>query len=158
MRLLRERPATRAVQLVHAGPEGWRPEEIAAAAHRLGLDDAVRFLGYVPGPDLRALFGGARAFVYPSLWEGFGLPVLEAMSCGCPVAASNVASIPEVAGGAALLVDPHSVEDIATGIAALWDDGAERAAIVRRGFERVRQFTWDRAARATVAVYDAALD
>ncbi|MGA2384164.1 MAG: glycosyltransferase family 1 protein [Gemmatimonadales bacterium] len=157
VRLLRERPATREIVLVHAGPEGWRPEEISAAVSRLGLDGAVRLLGYVPAPDLRALFGLARGFVYPSLWEGFGLPVLEAMACGCPVVASGVASIPEVAGDAALLVDPQSVESIADGIAAVWDGGQARADLVRRGLERAGKFTWERAAGATIEVYEAAL-
>jgi glycosyltransferase involved in cell wall biosynthesis len=157
VRLLRDRAGTREVALVHAGPEGWRPEEIPAAVSRLGLYGVVLLLGYVPVRDLRVLFGLARAFVYPSLWEGFGLPVLEAMSCGCPVVASGVASIPEVAGDAALLVDPHSVEDIARGIAAVWDGGPSREGLVRRGLERVREFTWERAARATLSVYEAAL-
>jgi glycosyltransferase involved in cell wall biosynthesis len=83
--------------------------------------------------------------------------VLEAMACGCPVVASGVGSIPEVAGGAALLVDPESVEDIAASIASVWNGDPVRADLVRRGLERARSFTWDRAARATVAVYDAAL-
>jgi len=157
VRLLRDRPATRDVTLVHAGPEGWRPEETAAAVSRLGLKEAVQFLGYVPVGDLRALFGLARCFVYPSLWEGFGLPVIEAMSCGCPVVASGVSSIPEVAGDAALFVDPHSVENIAAGIAAAWDGGSLREDLIRRGFERARNFTWERAARATLSVYEAAL-
>jgi len=155
--LLRDRPGTRDVRLVHAGPEGWRTEEISAAVRRLSLDGAVRFLGHVPAADLRVLFGAARAFVYPSLWEGFGIPVLEAMACGCPVVASGVGSIPEVAGGAALLVDPESVEDIAASIASVWSGDQVRADLVRRGLERARSFTWDRAAHATVAVYDAAL-
>jgi glycosyltransferase involved in cell wall biosynthesis len=157
VRLLRDRPGTRDVTVVHAGPEGWRPEEVPAAVSGLALAGAARFLGYVPLEDLRVLYGLARAFVYPSLWEGFGLPVLEAMACGCPVVTSGVASIPEVAGDAARFVDPLSVEDLAAGIAAVWDDGATRDDLIRRGFERARAFTWERAARATLEVYDAAL-
>jgi glycosyltransferase involved in cell wall biosynthesis len=158
VRLLRSRPGTRDVTLVHAGPEGWRPEEVPAAVHSLALAGAARFLGYVPAADLCALYGLARVFVYPSLWEGFGLPVLEAMACGCPVVTSGVASIPEVAGDAARFVDPHSVEDMAEAIAAVWAGGEARDALVRRGYERARAFTWERAARATLEAYDAALD
>jgi len=155
--LVRQHPATREVALVHAGPEGWHPEEITATVERLALDGAVRFLGYVPARELRALYALARGFVYPSLWEGFGLPLLEAMSCGCPVVASGVSSIPEVAAGAAVLVDPNRVDDIAGGIAAVWEETSMRADLIRRGLERARNFTWDRAARETAAVYEAAL-
>lgn len=155
--LLRSRSGTRDVCLVHSGPEGWHPEQVWQRARDLGLDGAARFLGYTPAPDLQVLYGLARTFVYPSLWEAFGLPVIEAMACGCPVVTSGLSSLPEVAGDAALFVDPLSVDDIASAVAALWDDGPRRVALVRRGLERARDFTWERAARATIAVYDAAL-
>ena len=119
--------------------------------------DAVRFLGYVPREDLAALYGLARLCVYPSLYEGFGLPVAEAMACGCPVVTSNVSSLPEVAGDAAVLVDPRSVEDITEGVAALWADAARRRELAARGQARARCFTWERAARETAAVYDSVL-
>ena len=151
---LRGRPRTSDIVLVHAGPEGWRPAE---ATRRRGSPQLVRLLGYVPDADLRALYGLARVFVYPSLWEGFGMPVLEAMACGCPVVTSNLSSLPEVAGDAAVLVDPTSVDDIARGIAAVWDDDGLRACMVERGRAHARQFTWARVARETAAVYDAAL-
>jgi len=106
---------------------------------------------------LQVLYGLARAFVYPSLWEAFGIPVIEAMACGCPVVTSGLSSLPEIAGDAALFVDPHSVEEIANGVAAVWSDDARRADLVRKGLDRVREFTWERAARATIAVYEAAL-
>ncbi|MEX2156138.1 MAG: glycosyltransferase family 1 protein [Gemmatimonadales bacterium] len=143
--------------LVHAGPEGWRPEEVTRAVAALGLGDAVRFLGYVPVEDLRVLYGLARVLAYPSLWEGFGMPVLEAMACGCPVVTSNVSSLPEVAGDAAVLVDPGSTEDLARGIAAVWCDEGRRGRLIAQGLVRAREFTWTRAARETAAVYDTAL-
>ncbi|PYP13355.1 MAG: hypothetical protein DMD54_17000 [Gemmatimonadetes bacterium] len=155
--LLRSRPRTRDVVLVHSGPEGWQPEQVFRRARELRLDGAARFLGYTPGRDLQVLYGLARAFVYPSLWEAFGIPVIEAMACGCPVVTSGLSSLPEIAGNAALFVDPHSVEEIANGVAAVWSDDARRADLVRKGLERVREFTWERAARATIAVYEAAL-
>jgi glycosyltransferase involved in cell wall biosynthesis len=143
--------------LVHAGPEGWRPEHVTRAVRDLGLQDAVRFLGYVPTEELRVLYGLARVFAYPSLWEGFGMPVLEAMACGCPVVTSNVSSLPEVAADAAVLVDPGSTEDLARGIAAAWSDDGLRTRLIARGLARAREFSWGRAARETVAVYEAAL-
>ena len=155
--ILRARKDTSDLTLVHAGAEGWRPEEARAAVQTHGLDGAVRFLGYVPLDDLRVLYATARVFVYPSLWEGFGLPPLEAMACGCPVLTSRVSAIPEVTGGAAILVDPTSVEELATGIASLWCDESLRAIKTERGFQRAREFTWKRAAQATAIVYDNAL-
>lgn len=157
VRLLRDRAGTHDVTLVHTGPEGFRPEEVRRAVHRFRLDGAARFLGYVPVEDLRVLYAGARALAYPSLWEGFGLPVLEAMACACPVVTSGVSSLPEVAGGAAVLVDPHSVEDIAAAIADLWTNDSRRADLARRGLEHAGNFTWEAAARATLTVYEAAL-
>lgn len=155
--LLRRRGETRDINLVHSGPEGWHPEHVWARARDLGLNGATRFLGYTPAADLHVLYGLARAFAYPSLWEAFGLPVIEAMACGCPVVTSGLSSLPEIAGDAAQFVDPLSVDDIAGGVAAVWSDGARRAELVRRGLERARAFTWERAARATVAVYETAL-
>jgi glycosyltransferase involved in cell wall biosynthesis len=143
---LRAESPTADVALVHAGPEGWLSNGVTRAT-------GVRFLGHVPREDLAALYSLARVCAYPSLYEGFGLPVAEAMACGCPVVTSNVSSLPEVAGDAAVLVDPASVDAIAAGIARLWTDDAGRADLVRRGRERARRFTWERAARETAAVY-----
>ncbi len=154
---LRARTGTADIVLVHAGPEGWLADGVAHTVRTLGLSDAVRFLGYVPQPDLVVLYGLARLCVYPSLYEGFGLPVAEAMACGCPVVTSDVSSLPEVASDAAVLVDPGSVEDIATGIEALWRDASRRHELAARGQARARCFTWERAACDTAAVYDAVL-
>jgi glycosyltransferase involved in cell wall biosynthesis len=147
VRRLRTRPATADLTLVHAGPEGWMAGAVASG-------DGVRFVGYVPTADLRVLYSLARVFVYPSLWEGFGLPVAEAMACGCPVVTSNVSALPELAGDAALLVNPESVEEIAAAIERLWSDEPLRCACATRGRLRVTGFTWERAARATAAVYE----
>src|SRR5204863_356948 len=105
---LRARAETADIVFVHAGPEGWLADGLYPSIRALGLSDVVRFLGYVPHQDLTALYGLARLCAYPSLSEGFGLPVAEAMACGCPVVTSNVSALPEVAGDAALLVDPGS--------------------------------------------------
>jgi glycosyltransferase involved in cell wall biosynthesis len=157
VRRVRSQTGASTLTLVHTGPEGWRPEEVTRAVRELGLGEVVRFLGYVPVEDLRVLYGLARMLAYPSLWEGFGLPVIEAMACACPVVTSNLSSLPEVAGEAAVLVDPRSTEDLARGIAAVWCDEGLRGTLIARGLARAGHFTWARAARATAAVYDAAL-
>jgi len=145
---LRGRPGTADVVLVHAGPEGWLANSVLHTA-------GVRFLGHVPREDLATLYGLARVCAYPSLYEGFGLPVAEAMACGCPVVTSNVSSLPEVAGNAAMLVNPGSVEEIAAGIEALWTDEARRQELMARGRRQAAGFTWERAARETAGVYAA---
>lgn len=110
----------------------------------------VKYLGYVNDKDLPALYNGARALVYASLYEGFGLPILEAMACGCPVVTSNISSMPEVAGDAAVLVHPEEITEITKGIEiALF----EREKLVRKGFERVKKFSWKKVAQETLGVY-----
>jgi glycosyltransferase involved in cell wall biosynthesis len=113
----------------------------------------VRFPGYIAEEDVAALYSLATVFAYPSLWEGFGLPVLEAMACGTPVLTSDVSSLPEVAGDAALLVPPTDVEAIADGLTRLLDDAALRSDLAARGLHRVAAFSWERCARETLAVY-----
>ncbi len=122
-----------------------------------GLRDRVLHLGYAPDRDLPALVSGARALVYPSLYEGFGLPILEAMACGTPVLTSNVSALPETAGDAALLVDPRSTEEIARGIRSLLGDDRLRERLRRAGLERAGRFSWRRTAEATLRVYRLAL-
>jgi glycosyltransferase involved in cell wall biosynthesis len=116
------------------------------------LPTGVRLTGYVEDADLPALYSGAEAFIYPSLYEGFGMPVLEAMSCGTPVICSRTTSLPEVAGDAALLVDPCDTESIAGGIRRLLTDAELRRGVRARGLERAKQFSWDQAAAATAEV------
>jgi len=141
-------------QLVIAGKRGWLTSEIEQVARQqFGANqDAVVFAGYVPDEDVPALLSGAIGFVFPSLYEGFGMPVLEAMACGAPVLASNTSSLPEVAGDAALLVDPTDVGAIVAGLARLASDTALRADLRTRGLARAAQFTWDRCAAQTLEV------
>jgi glycosyltransferase involved in cell wall biosynthesis len=146
------------LDLVVAGPWDARYPETRAEAATLGLGERVRFLGPVADLDLPVLLGGAIGFAFPSLHEGFGLPVLEAMRTGTAVVASATSSLPEVVGDAGLLVDPLDVEAIAAGLARLTDDEALRAELSRRGRERALGFTWERAARAHLDADRAALE
>lgn len=138
--------------LAIAGRRGWLTDAIERRAAELGAARRVRFLGYVPDADLPALLGGATAFLFPSLYEGFGMPVLEAMACGAPVLSSNTSALPEVAGDAALLVDPEDAGAIAAGISRLAGDAALRAELRERGRERAAAFTWERCAGETLSV------
>jgi glycosyltransferase involved in cell wall biosynthesis len=139
-------------KLVLVGSPSFRSSEVYETAHSLG--DDVIFTGFVPTCDLPAVYNGAETFVFPSLYEGFGLPVLEAMACGVPVVASNVASIPEVAGEAAVLVDPYEVNEIAEVLEKLLVDLTVQDRLRQRGFERVKKFSWEETARETLAVYE----
>ena len=139
--------------LVLVGRQGWLSGPLEAAARPLLDAGVLRILGYVPRADLPALYAGTAAFAYPSIYEGFGLPVLEALACGAPVLTSRRSSLPEVAGDAALLVDPDSVAEIATGLKALLTDSALARDLRERGPRRASQFSWDASARATLAVY-----
>lgn len=143
-------------QLVLAGAPGWGTTGLDAEAGRLGLDGVVRFLGAVPEGDLPALYAGARVFAFPSLWEGFGLPVLEAMAAGAPVVASRRGALPEVAGDAALLVEP-APGPLAEALERLLTDRTLRDRLRDAGLERARAFSWERTAAETLAVYRAAL-
>jgi glycosyltransferase involved in cell wall biosynthesis len=148
---LRARGLTHA--LVVAGQRAWRYEGEAPLAQRLGLADSVRFLGHVPQADLPALYSAADLFVFPSLYEGFGLPTLEALACGTPVVASNVSAVPEVVGDAALQVSPLDVEALADAMERLLRDDSLRSDLRERGLKRAAQFSWEKAARQTVEVY-----
>ncbi|MFN2220781.1 MAG: glycosyltransferase family 4 protein [Anaerolineae bacterium] len=141
-------------QLVLAGQKGWLYEEILNQVRKLDLVDRVVFTGYVPDADLPAVLSGAVAFVFPSLYEGFGLPVLEAMACGTPVICSNVSSLPEVAGEAALQVDPLDVEALAEAIHWVISDAGLRATLVERGYEQVQRFSWQRCASQVLQVLE----
>ncbi len=149
-------PGASGVQLVLAGKRGWLHDDLFAQVKRLGLAERVLFPGYIPDEDLPALQSGALAFVFPSLYEGFGIPVLEAGACGVPVITSNTSSLPEVAGDAALLVDPHDVDAIAAAMLRLVEDDALRAELARRGQENVKRFSWEKCARETLAVLEEA--
>jgi glycosyltransferase involved in cell wall biosynthesis len=142
--------------LVLAGKRGWLTDAIERRAVELGIGNAIRFVGYVPDYDLPALLNGALAYVAPSLYEGFGMTVLEAQRCGTPVLASNVSSLPEVVGEAGLLVDPHDVAGIANDIVRLVEDAQLRTSLRERGLRHAASWTWERTAQQTVAVLEAA--
>jgi glycosyltransferase involved in cell wall biosynthesis len=129
---------------------------LSAAVDRLDLAGAVRLLGFVSEAELVALYNQATVMAYPSLYEGFGLPVLEAMACGAPVISSNVTSIPEVAGDAALLIDPRDPQALAQALIQVATDPARQAELRRRGLAQAGQFSWAATACAMLALYEAA--
>jgi glycosyltransferase involved in cell wall biosynthesis len=145
-------------KLVLAGGGGWKNEGLADKISALGLEDRVHFTGYVADEDLPALYSLADLFVFPSLYEGFGLPVVEAMACGVPVVTSNNSCLPEIAGDAAVLVDPHDERDIANGMLRLLEDQDLRVQCVNRGLERARMFSWETAARQTLQAFHEIVD
>ena len=140
-------------QLVLAGKRLYDTADVDGAIARLGLAGRIVELGYVPDELLPALYAGANAFIYATLWEGFGLPLLEAMASGTPVIASNVTSIPEIAGDAALLVDPYQVGEIAGAMINLHTDDKLRDTLVKAGLERCKNFTWANTASLTIDAY-----
>ncbi len=145
-------------KLVLAGQQGsYYRDVITPLAGKLDLRDKVIFLGRVEPESLPCLYSAADALIFPSLYEGFGLPVLEAMSCGTPVLTSNRSSLAEVAGEAALLVDPGRAESLAVGIREISSQPDLRSELTLRGLERAREFSWERCAQQTVDVYRKAL-
>lgn len=147
-------PAT----LVIAGGRGWAYNTTHNEVTRLGLTDRVVFAGFIDDADLPALYRTATVFAYPALYEGFGLPPLEAMACGVPVLAANTSSLPEVIGEAGLLVDPFDVEGLAAGLEKLLGDEALRASLREKGITRAGGFTWAQAAEKVWGIYQALLD
>ncbi len=149
--------SVRQLDLVIVGRGGLEMDALRTRAAQLGVADRVRFTGWIDENDLEGLYARSDLFVYPSLMEGFGLPVLEAMARGLPVACSGVSAIAEVAGEAAQQFDPYDVESIAGAVGALLDDRARRDSLVERGYERCRDFSWERCALDTLEVYGRAL-
>lgn len=144
--------------LVIAGGRGWMYDEIYAEVERQGLAGRVHFPGFVDDGDLPALYRAADVFAYPALYEGFGLPVLEALACGTPVVTSNVSSLPEVAGDAALQVEPTDVDALSAALMRLLTDQALRAGLRERGLAQARRFTWEGAARQLLEIYRRIVD
>ena len=142
-----------AIRLAIAGSKGWQAEEIYKLPKKLGIEDRVKFLGYVPDKDMPALYSGALALIFPSLFEGFGLPILEAQASGCPVLTSNISSMPEVAGKGAIFVDPYSVDDIVVGLKKM-EDRRLRMEMIKKGFENIKRFSWEKCARETLRVLE----
>jgi len=145
------------VGLVLAGGKGWLYDELFASVEALGLHEEVIFPGYVVDDELPLWYNAATVLAYPSVYEGFGLPVLEAQACGTPVLTSNVSSLPEAAGDGALTVDPYDVEALAAGLHRLLADEPLRLQLRERGLAHARQFSWPRTAQETARVYRRAM-
>ena len=140
-------------RLVIAGPMMWGSPDLRKLIHQLDLQDVVDEAGYIAEADLPALYGGATVLFFPSLYEGFGLPVLEAMACGTPVICSNTSSLPEVAGDAALMVDPTDIDALAEALGQVLTDPSLHRRLRSKGVERARHYSWERTARATADIY-----
>ena len=140
-------------QLVITGGEGWLMDETFSFIKHSGIGDRLRLTGYLDDEELRALYSTCRIFVYPSLYEGFGLPPLEAMACGAPVIAGRVAALQEVLGSAARLVDPLNVEELAASIVELIENDEERRRLAANGPKHAAKFSWEETARRTLQVY-----
>jgi len=141
-------------KLVILGRESWGYEPVFEAVERHNECSDIVFTGYVDEDDLPLVYNLADALAFPSLYEGFGLPLLEAMACGVPVVTSKVSSLPEVAGKAAILVDPYNVEEIADGLAAVLEDEALRQALINKGLDRAKKFRWEEAAAQIIHAYE----
>ncbi|MBI5303371.1 MAG: glycosyltransferase family 4 protein [Chloroflexi bacterium] len=139
--------------LALVGNRGWLADEVDRVIAELNLGDTVRFLGGIPNDELVYLYNAAAAFVFPSFYEGFGLPPLEAMACGTPVITSNVSSLPEVVGDAALLINPEDVDALAVAMSRVLSDEKLRREMRDKGLKRAQGFSWERAARETLDVY-----
>jgi len=151
---IQDHPFYRDLRLLIIGDEISRHPALRHAVIQSRVEDSVRFLGFVPIDTLRTFYQAASAFVFPSLYEGFGLPPLEAMACGTPVVCSHVSSLPEVVGSAAEIVNPENVFDIARGMKEVLLDPELRRTLVERGFEQARRFSWERTARQVLDAYE----
>ncbi len=140
-------------KLVIVGEKDPRFLQAKWKVEKLGLDGEVIFTGYLPEEDLPYFYNGATLFIFPSLYEGFGMPVLEAMACGTPVVCSHTSSLPEIAGEAAIFVDPHNIEAMAEGMKKVIDDGGLRKRLSLAGLEQAKRFSWHRTAQKTLEVY-----
>ena len=144
--------------LVIAGRNGWKVNPILKTAAESSHKDRIHFPGFIDDEDQAAILSAAHAFVWPALWEGFGLPPLEAMACGTPVLTSNLSSLPETVGDAALMVNPHNIDAIAKGIMDISTDTELRETLVKKGLERAAKFTWKRTAELTLNTYRTVLE
>lgn len=136
------------------GRQGWMFEEILAKPKELGIEDKVVFTGFVPDEELPYLLSGAKVFTWPSLWEGFGIPVIEAMACGTPTIVSNVSSLPEIAGDAGISVDPYSVEQIERAIRTVAFDHRFRTKKSKEGLKQAEKFSWENMAKTVLRVFE----
>jgi glycosyltransferase involved in cell wall biosynthesis len=145
-------PRYRKMHLVIVGGKGWLYEKILAKARSLGLARSVRFLDYVPARDMPVLVSGARLLAFPSLHEGFGIPILEAQACGTPVVCSMTSSLPEAAGDGAVFVDPLDSDALCAAMERVMEDQALRGKLVRNGFENIKRFSWETSARQVLQI------
>jgi glycosyltransferase involved in cell wall biosynthesis len=141
------------IHLVIAGGKGWLENPIYKTISDTHMEDFVHFIGFVADEDLPALYRNATCIAFPSLYEGFGLPILEGMASGVPVLTSNVSSLPEVAGDAAIMVDPYDLDAITDGLQRLILDSDLRNMLIEKGLSRARQFTWEKSARQLLGIY-----
>jgi len=148
-----DHPRFKDLRLVIIGDQMSKYPALRRAVHQSRVNDAVRFLGFVKREELKVFYQGAEAFVFPSLYEGFGLPPLEAMALGTPVVTSGVSALPEAVGDAAMIVKPENVFDIARGIREVLLDERQRAELIARGYEQVKRFSWYDTARQTLETY-----
>jgi len=155
LRSLRQKD--RALSLVIVGSRGWLYQGFFQHLEKLDVPKAVLLSGYVPDADLPAVISGAAAYVLASFYEGFGLPILEALACGTPVVCSNTSSMPELGGDAACYFDPYNTESMVAAIATVLEDGNLRAEMRERGLAQAARFSWQRTAKETLAVYERAL-
>lgn len=144
-------------ELILAGQRGWKSEGIYELPKGLGIEDRVRFIGRVSDEELNGLYGGATALVYPSLFEGFGLPILEAFSADCPVITSNISSMPEIAGNAAVLVDPYNIVGISKAMQELASSDTLRSSLIKKGRLRSIEFSWKYCAVKTLKVLNSVM-
>jgi glycosyltransferase involved in cell wall biosynthesis len=151
-------PPNKRLPLIIGGGKGWQTEQIFAAVERLGLRDNVQFVGFIPSEEMALWYNSAELFVFPSIFEGFGLPVLEAMACGTPVVVSDASSLPEVAGGAGLCLPPRDVDAWRQALQRAYDDADWRQDAARKGLAKAQQFTWQDTAQRTVAAYAQAMN
>ncbi len=133
---------------------GWKNKEIFQVIEDLGMDKEIIFTDFILEADLPALYNLADLFVLPSFYEGFGLPILEAQACGCPVITSNISSMPEVGGDAALFVDPDDIKELAEAMRRILTDDKLKAEMIKKGFENLKRFSWEKAARETLKVFE----
>lgn len=142
------------LSLLIVGKKGWLYDEILASPKKNGVSGSVEFVDFVSDSELPSLYKNAKCFVLPSLYEGFGLPVLEAMQNGCPVIISNVSSLPEAGGDAALYVNPEDVDDIASKIDNVLSDSELRLEMIKKGYDQVKKFSWEKTAKETLEVLE----
>lgn len=140
-------------QLVVAGGEGWLMDETSSFMKESEIDEHLRLTGYLDDEELRALYSSCKAFIYPSLYEGFGLPPLEAMACGAPVVASRIPALQETLGEAAILIEPADVDDLAKAIIDILENDEGRLSLISAGLKQAAMFSWERAAKQTYEVY-----